>query len=243
MRWLPFLALLMILPLGCGGSDGSDTTPANDTAADVAAETGDDVPVVLDVTPDTGADLSVIDVSADTGNDTGQPDTAPDTTENYASCAELFFQCVAKCPDDSDQTCETACLGKAEPADAATMATLGACVSASCADLTGPEDTIECLGNGTDRCGDEFDACVPGPDTCKEVRACWLSDCETGGWDHECAIACMAVGDAEAKARFAAFYGCIFENCGAVPAADFQACYMSKAGNECTNHNAFCDQM
>jgi hypothetical protein len=233
----------MTMPLGCGGSDGSDASTAADLPDDTATDAADDVPAAIDVTPDTGADLAVIDVVTDTGNDPGQPDPGPDTVETYASCAALFFDCVAKCPDDADQACETACLGKAEPADAATMATLGACVSASCADLNGPEDYIECLGNGADRCGDEFDACVPGPDTCKEVRACWLSECETGGWDHECAVACMAVGDAEAKGRFAAFYGCIFELCGAVDPAEWQACYMSKAGNECANHNAFCDQM
>jgi len=242
MRAISLLALLAwMVPACSGGSDATDTTPG-----DLPADTDTVMPdtnVTPDLPPDQGQDLSVLDVTGDQGTDPGQPDTPADAVESYATCYDLFFQCVARCDDGDDQTCETACIGKAEPAAAAAMATLGACVGSTCSDMAAAVDYIDCLGNSTDKCGADFHACVGGTSNCRDVRTCWLSDCPTGEWDHECALGCLATGDAQAKERFAAFYGCIFENCGAVDAADFQACYMSKAGNECANHNSFCDQM
>jgi len=242
MRLLPFVVFAALLSMACssGGSNDSDTQPAAEVVADPGTDPGTD-PGQPDLPPDPGQDLGVIEVVTDTAVDPGQPDTAVDTVQHYATCSDLFFQCVSKCDDEGDMTCENACIGNAEPAAAAAMATLGTCVSGKCADMAAAVDWIECLGNSTDRCGAEFTACVGGEDICKDVRTCWLTSCPKGEWDHGCAIACMASGSADAKARFAAFYSCVFEVCGT--AGDFDACYMAKSGNECANQNSFCDNM
>ncbi len=245
MRSFACFALAAWLVLGCSSSGSGDAdTAGTDVVADQAEQTGVDTNVTPDLPPDLGQDLTVIEVVTDTAVDPGQPDTPADAVEHYTTCTDLFFQCVSKCDDEGEMTCENACIGKAEPDAAAAMATLGTCVETKCADMADAVAWVDCLGNSDEKCGGDFTTCVGGTDICKNVRTCWLTNCspaDLGEWDHGCAIGCMATGDATAKQSFSAFYTCIFENCGT--AADFNACFTAKAGNECANHNAFCDQM